>query len=598
MQKVLWSIAILIAFFVVTWFLSLARPLIQTILGDVRARMRELRHSVLVTAVHVVGERFRRFLEARVHEPNAPIVAELEQLTTAIMTVGDHQVTGLQEIETKISRDVEALRLLDTLRAQTTDERQEIIESASDSSVVGLIFLVLLSLVMGFVNMFLLGIFFVEVIGPESIFKYPLPNIPRGYVLAFLMFIIEIASGWAIYRSSLRAQRQDGLRNAGAAFFRFAPWILLAALAIVELAAYSMLSQRVDLPHRLGLDPNGPIYGLAEYFLSFLGLGLTLLLAYLGHAIAEGFDERRRSSIARALVRTARRSKHTAMQQAKELNDLLTRFSESASHLPASVPAEFQVGLGTEKDTNSVLMTVEHVLRAVTSRSQPLEAHAALSSEEQTTAVRLPVRTPSQVWGDLLINLLFLLVLVVAVVFTVLEILSYHSSVIRPSRPALMWLVALATPAAIVGMAIVAWNVLKGLRYASPATAALPERRGRVVLRWVVASALLVADVTLAALAAVAAAPGSSILLFALLGMLQGIALCVFAGWLDRGLLAVAYLGYLTGLGAVLLGAFVFAALAALTAALCFAVIVVVRLFAIPGDLIRGRAAITTQPAQ
>src|SRR4051812_5392414 len=103
-----------------------------------------------------------------------------------------------------------------------------------------------------------------------------------------MIFLAEIGAGWGIYRSGEKAKRDGGNSGGGEGFFRAAPWVLLFALAIVELAAYSTLSVRINLGQRLKLNADGPLYGFAQYFLTFLGLGLTLLLAYLGHAISEG----------------------------------------------------------------------------------------------------------------------------------------------------------------------------------------------------------------------------------------------------------------------------------------------------------------------
>jgi hypothetical protein len=138
-------------------------------------------------------------------------------------------------------------------------------------------------------------------------------------------------------------------------------------------------------------------------------------------------------------------------------------------------------------------------------------------------------------------------------------------------------------------MALGAWNILKGLRFASPATAVLPERRGRVLVGWVLIAGLAIADLTLVALLAASAEPGHSVVLYALLGALQGVALCVFAGWLDRGVLAVAHGLYLICLALIRVGALVLAALAIIIGAASYAIILTVRILAIPGDVIRRR---------
>jgi hypothetical protein len=62
-----------------------------------------------------------------------------------------------------------------------------------------------------------------------------------------------------------------------------------------------------------------------------------------------------------------------------------------------------------------------------------------------------------------------------------------------------------------------------------------------------------------------------------------------FAGFADRGVVAIAHLLYLLWLVLVRGGALVLAAIASVVDALCFAVRVVVRVVSIPGDVMRGR---------
>ncbi|MBX6331365.1 MAG: hypothetical protein IRY91_05940 [Gemmatimonadaceae bacterium] len=600
MQRVLWMSAAIVGAIAATLFFSIIRPRLEPLLSDVRARLRAVRDGVPAVAARVIGGRYSAFLDARAHDPRAPVLIELTHLSTAVETIGERQLETLRDIEGRIGRHVAALERLNTPAQRSDAQPQDVEEAFGSTSVIGLVTLIGLSLVLGLVNASLLGIFFVEVIGPESIFKYPLPNIPRGYVLAFLMFIVEVAAGWAIYRSGTRA-RADGWRGAGAGFFRWAPWALLLALAVVEVAAYSLLSQRVDLPHRLGLDPNGPMYGLAQYFLAFLGLGLTLLLAYLGHAIAEGLDERRRTKVARDLVGAIRRGKRTAVEHAEKVADLVGRCVQTARTLPESMPEAFRRGLGGGEMKEAALQTVKRATILAVASAEPERIPAGLLDPNEPMPVRIRVRTAPQVLADVLVDTLFLAILAVDFALTSLAVLAYLEDGSVPVSPTVAWAIAIALPAAIVGMAVGAWNVLKGLRFASPVTAALPERRSRVIFGWVLVGGLAVADLLLATLLAASAGPSRSVAVYALLGVLQGVALSVFAGWLDRGLLAVAHGLYLVCLGLARVGAWALAGLAILMDVGSYVIILIVRILAIPGDVIRRRplpAAITDDLAK
>ena len=72
---------------------------------------------------------------------------------------------------------------------------------------------------------------------------------------------------------------------------------------------------------------------------------------------------------------------------------------------------------------------------------------------------------------------------------------------------------------------------------------------------------------------------------------MTGVQTCALpiSGFLDRGAVAILHLLYLLWLGATRVGALLLAGVASLLELLCFALRVVVRLLAIPGDALRGR---------
>jgi hypothetical protein len=73
------------------------------------------------------------------------------------------------------------------------------------------------------------------------------------------------------------------------------------------------------------------------------------------------------------------------------------------------------------------------------------------------------------------------------------------------------------------------------------------------------------------------------------LAVLQAGILIGFAGFLDRGAVAILHLLYLTWLVTTRVAALLLAGFASLLELLCFVLRIVVRLFAIPGDVVRGR---------
>jgi hypothetical protein len=151
------------------------------------------------------------------------------------------------------------------------------------------------------------------------------------------------------------------------------------------------------------------------------------------------------------MVRAGRRGKDSAGQ----VRELLATSATVAGALPASLPEEFQRGIGTTTEKESALTTIGRV--AMTYAPLPESSAASRQSGGEPQAqLFVFVRTPNEVWADLLVNILFFGVLVAVVVLTTLEILTYLASAPVPPPRIVTWLAALAAPTAIVGMAVAA----------------------------------------------------------------------------------------------------------------------------------------------
>jgi hypothetical protein len=167
------------------------------------------------------------------------------------------------------------------------------------------------------------------------------------------------------------------------------------------------------------------------------------------------------------------------------------------------------------------------------------------------------------------------------------------SLLLEVGRPAPMWEViawtaGFAAPLTLIGLGALGWNLARGLRYANPAAAALPERRGQAVLWWVVIFGSVAATVTLVSMA-IAVTFGRFPFVYGSLAVLQAGILIGFAGFLDRGAVAILHLSYLAWLVTTRIAALVVAGVASLLELLCFSLRILVRLLAILGDVVRGR---------
>lgn len=567
-------------------FFSFAQQLFFALFADVGDRARALRDLVLERNDRYVDERLTAFWAAREVEPRAPVVTELSRLNDAIESVGEPQVRAIAEAERNIGMHLNALRNIQQPESlDSATDRERLIESVSGTSLFSLGFLVLFTVAIGAVNSFLLAIFFREVIGSYRVLPYPLPDLQASNLIALIIFVAEVSTGWAVYRSGDRSVRADRAKPAGAAFFAVIPWVMLGVLAIVELAAYSTLSLRVNLAQRLRLDAAGYVYPIAQYFLSFLGIGLTLLLAYLGHAIAEGIAERRRSVLARQIISSLRKGKSNALAQVAQLRLLIERIRETATHFPTTIVDDFQRQLGIVERREQVLAVVERFAL------QAFNAPNAFTPADVRGTYGRMVRTRSQVWGDMILSATLAITLLLAGVLTASEVVSLLLEIGRsaPMWNGIAWTAGFATPLALIGLGSLGWNLARGLRYGNPAAAALPERRGQAMLWWAVIFAGAAATVTLVAVA-IAVTFGRLPFVFGGLAVLQSGILIGFAGFLDRGAVAILHLSYLTWLVATRVGALALAAFVSLLELLCFVLRILVRLLAIPGDVLRGRA--------
>jgi hypothetical protein len=572
-QRLLTAGAIVFAIAVVALFFSFIQGPLLELLGEVRSRAQHFRTGMLEKSGSYLRDKSETFWRERELEPRAPVAAELQRLTYAVESVGMRQVEAITGAERRMTAHLQTLRSIHLPEGvQSATDRERIIESVGGTSIFGLAFLVAFAVAIGGVNSFLLGIFFREVIGSYRILPYPMPDVQASNLIAVIIFFAEVATGWGIYRSGERLHRaaaasEPGVRPAGAGFFKATPWIMLFVLAVVELAAYSTLSVHVNLADRLHVAAGSLMYGPAQYFLSFLGIGLTLLLAYLGHAIAEGLDDRRRSRLSRDLVNAFRRGKTSALEQANRLRELVDGIRRVTADFPQSISGEFARELGIDEHRERVLATVERCATEMSVRA---------------------VRSRPQAWGDLFVSAFLAITLLLVAALTTFEIVDLLRETGSLANELVAWGAGIATSMSMIGLGALAWSLFRGLRYASPASAALPERRGRRVLGWMVAGVTLAASTVLVA-AAIAESRGQVPYVYGALAVLQAGVLICFAGFADRGAVALLQLAYLGWLSIVRLSALVLAGLASVVDAVGFAIRVLVRLVAIPGDLLRGR---------
>jgi hypothetical protein len=516
----------------------------------------------------------------------------LRRVGAAVSDIGGNQARTLTALERRLGEHRAVLeRIGSTEHVDEKPERERIARAAAGGSLAAIIFAILIAVIFGAVNSFLLSVFFTETLPAYRLLPYPLPDLQAAHVLAILFFVLEVAIGWSIYRNSVRAERTDGVaRRATGTHLVFAaiPWAMLVALLIVETIAYAVLSVRINIPQFLGLTEGSAFYGIARYFLAIFGFCITGLLAYLGHAIAESIDEYRRARVERAIVRALERGQKSSLEHAERMRETTDRIREAAASMPEQIATDFRDAVGPAAQAATLPDLVRNAIVVATAASEPSNSVAIVPYG--TELPRFPaVRTRTQVVADLFVHTLLLGALGALAVLTALEVYEYVATLSLPIGPGLAWATAVGVAAAIVMLGLAARSALRSLRFASPAAQAVPEPRGRAVFGWVTVALLAVTAALLAMLAGRVGVLGDSPVLNALLGLFQAGALIGLASFLDAGLIAIASLVYLAALGLGRLGALLVILLALVAAGLTYVFGVLLRILAVPGDVLRAR---------
>jgi hypothetical protein len=508
-----------------------------------------------------------------------------------VTDLGGQQVRTMSALERRLGEHIAVLKSIGSPeRMQDKPEQERLARAAAGGSLAAIVFAILIAVVFGAVNSFLLSVFFRETLPAYRLLPYPYPDIQAAHVLAILFFVLEVAIGWSIYRNSARAERDGATRRSSGTHLVFAaiPWAMLVALLIVETIAYAVLSVRIDIPRQLGLTDGSAFYGVARYFLAIFGFCITGLLAYLGHAIAESIDEYRRARVERAIVRALQHGQKSSLTHAERMRETADQIREVASAMPERVAADFRDAVGPASQGATIPGMVQNAIVAATAASDPTSSVALVPVG--TVLPRFPaVRTRTHVLADLLVHTLLVGALGALAVLTVLEVYEYVTTLAVPFGTGLAWATGLGVTAAVLMLGLAGRSALRSLRYATPAAQAVPEPRGRAIFGWVIVSLLMVAAALLAMLSARVGVLGDSPILNGLLGLFQAGALVALASFLDAGLIAIGYILYLAGLGLVRVGAAIVIVLALIAAGATYVLSVVLRILAVPGDVLRAR---------
>ncbi|MDP9204348.1 MAG: hypothetical protein M3P12_02685 [Gemmatimonadota bacterium] len=587
-QWALWVLAVIAVALVV----SFVAPALIAVLRDGRASLEAGRTRVTAWAKSVVAPLWTSFWVARQNEPREPVLAGLKRIDNAARTLGNDQVAALQGLDDRLSEHVQLLSRAVAPKMPVGQDRERITRALASGSFLKIIWLIFISVALGLTNAALLNVFFREFLGTRAPVPTLFPSLQIGHVIAALLFLAELATGVFIYWFGPETQDEtEDLpprpRTGAHKFYYVGAWGALAFLSILELVAYAVLSDRLDIPAQLKMSPDGPMYPLVRYFFATFGLALTIILSAIGHALAETFAERKRAAVERRLLRAVEKREETIINNVQRVRESLQAISEMSKALPVAVAQSFQEALQLDQPYPGAPQALyAGTIRVLASTGS--SGAAGIPATEGWVNSQPPIRDRTQVVGDIAINLVLLAVLVIVAWLTMLEVVIWLGGLNTAVPTVLAWAAGLFVPAAAIALGFAVRNALTRLRYGSVVEQTLLEPRGRRLFGLTVAVGAAAICLLLAVLADYVGVLGRVSLLNQILGFTQGAVLVGLGGFLDSGLVALTHVSLLLWLAIVEIFAIILVAVAYILGALGVVIEFALRLVAVPGDVLRS----------
>jgi hypothetical protein len=597
-ERTLWGLAVIVGALIISF---VAPPLIA-VLRDARTALAATRARVGSWVKGVISSLWDKFWTARQYEPREPVLAGLGRIDQAARSLGSVQVAALRTLDQHLDGHVQLLRKAVAPQAPTAPDRERMTRVLSAGGVMKLLFLALIAIAVGLTNAALLNVFFREFLGTQSPVPTLFPALQIGHVIAALLFLLELSTGVLIYwfGPDTHSELDDfevRTRTGAHRFYYVGAWGGLVFFALVELVAYAVLSDRLDIPQQLKISADNLLYPLMRYFFATFGLALTILLSALGHALAETFADRKRATVERRLLRAIERHDETIVKNVERVRTSLKAISELAAGFPSGVAQSFQDALQLDQPYPGAPVALYAATVRVLASTDPA-ASSSLSRPGFEPPLPPPIRNNAQIVGDLGVSLVLLAVLGIVSWLTAVEIVTWLRAAGNSVPAPMAWAAGLFVPAGAIALGVAARNALSRLRYATVVEQALTDPRGRRVFGLLVAAGGVGVCALLGALAYEIGVLGPGLLLNVLLGLTQGAVLVGLGGFLDSALVALAHATILLWTAAIQLFALLLQALAHLLSGVCLLAEYLLRLLAVPGDVIRSLRSGTRPPAQ
>jgi hypothetical protein len=284
---------------------AVIRDPLSRVLREAREQLTTLRRRLLSHSAIALGRKFQRFWQARQSEPAPTVAGSIDRLAEALPNVGKKSVSRVAALQAELQKQ---LGILEALGLQPAGPRPGLRDTPPATplprgSWSKVVLLASIAVLTGAANSFLLNEFFQGVLTSDPLFPSAFPDLHVSHIFAVLIFMMEVAIGFALHHFAEEHEDESAARK----LLAFAPWLVLVGLVCLEGWAYALLSYQIDIPERLNLSPNSGLYTFARYFLALFGAGLTLLLSSLGYLLGKEVDQLRAGSEARNQERLLKR---------------------------------------------------------------------------------------------------------------------------------------------------------------------------------------------------------------------------------------------------------------------------------------------------
>lgn len=287
---------------VLSLLLSFLEELLVSRLDSIREIASKMRESRWKGARKKWGSLQGYWLQ-RQREFTHPIIVELARLSHAISQLQRPTLYRLSKRIEALRRDLpvappsEDDRNIEPRRADRAHERfagADMATARISWVVFGIAVFVLVG--MSAANFWMLRLFFEQVASEALAFHGVGRFLIGADVLAALFPVIEFGSGVLLH--VFERSRNETTWSTRRFLGTIAPWIVLVALALVEMFAYAQLSDAFMLHEQFELATTNPMYLLARYFMAPFGMALTLGIAGLGYYVIEAWQRSRQPRIA------------------------------------------------------------------------------------------------------------------------------------------------------------------------------------------------------------------------------------------------------------------------------------------------------------